>query len=573
MFICNHCPYVLAVIDKLVREGKALRDLGFGVAAICSNDAAAYPEDSYEKMGAFARQHHFPFPYLHDADQAVARAYGAACTPDFFGFNAELKLQYRGRLDDSGRDPQPGARRELYEAMRQVAETGAGPARADAGDRLLDQVEGRVTLAHPAADGAHRSSISTARWSHSLWPDADRRGTLLLAETRPRAGRAATSRGFVGTGSRCLVERLLGHSRRHRRTAASSRTLARFRAIYGADPVTGTVAFAGVAEALAALAAAGHGLGVCTQKPNAPRSRSSRPRADAADHRATGGDSLDVLKPDPRMSHTPPTSCRRTGICVGDSETDAATAGPPACRSCCTPRATARRRDARCATGGLRRLRRAARPRRRAARGRRAGMSRPLPAAPAERRPAARPAPCRSPAARSGSPRPPSTAAAPRRGWCRPRRCPRDVARAPRRRRAPPVCGLDARPAADHGRPQRHPRQLLRRRPAPRASPTRSRRPGRWPRPGADILDIGGESTRPGADPVPPAEELARVVPVIAALRAEGVALPISIDTRKAAVARAAFDAGADLFNDVSALTHDPDSLGARRGRRAGRSA
>jgi peroxiredoxin len=126
-FICNHCPYVLAVIDKIVKEGRQVRDLGFGVAAICSNDAVAYPEDSFEKMGAFARQHHLPFPYLHDATQAVARTYGAACTPDFFGFNSELKLQYRGRLDDSGRDPHPGARRELYEAMKMIAETGQGP--------------------------------------------------------------------------------------------------------------------------------------------------------------------------------------------------------------------------------------------------------------------------------------------------------------------------------------------------------------------------------------------------------------------------------------------------------------
>jgi peroxiredoxin len=127
MFICNHCPYVRAVIDKLVKEGKQLRDLGFGVAAICSNDSVAYPEDSFEKMGAFARQHHLPFPYLHDVTQSVARTYGAACTPDFFGFNSELKLQYRGRLDDSGRDPHPGARRELYEAMKMIAETGQGP--------------------------------------------------------------------------------------------------------------------------------------------------------------------------------------------------------------------------------------------------------------------------------------------------------------------------------------------------------------------------------------------------------------------------------------------------------------
>jgi peroxiredoxin len=127
VFMCNHCPYVLAVIDKIVKDFRALHDLGFGTAGICSNDALAYPADSFEKMGVFARQHHLPFPYLHDPNQAVARAYGAACTPDFFGFNSELKLQYRGRLDDSGRDPHPGARRELYEAMREVARTGQGP--------------------------------------------------------------------------------------------------------------------------------------------------------------------------------------------------------------------------------------------------------------------------------------------------------------------------------------------------------------------------------------------------------------------------------------------------------------
>ena len=127
MFICNHCPYVKAVIDKIAREGRQLRDMGFGVTAICSNDAAAQPEDSFEKMGAFARQHHLPFPYLHDVNQLVARTYGAACTPDFFGFNSELRLQYRGRLDDSGRSPNPNARRELFEAMLQIADTGEGP--------------------------------------------------------------------------------------------------------------------------------------------------------------------------------------------------------------------------------------------------------------------------------------------------------------------------------------------------------------------------------------------------------------------------------------------------------------
>jgi hypothetical protein len=119
---------VIAISDKLPEEADALRDLGIGMAAICSNDADGYPADSYGNMGRFARQHRFPFPYLHDADQSVARAYGAACTPDFFGFDADLGLQYRGRFDDSGRAARPGARRELHEAMRQVAETGRGPA-------------------------------------------------------------------------------------------------------------------------------------------------------------------------------------------------------------------------------------------------------------------------------------------------------------------------------------------------------------------------------------------------------------------------------------------------------------
>ena len=129
MFICNHCPYVKAVIDRIVRDAAELRALGVGVAAINSNDAAAYPEDSPANMAAWARELAFPFPYLHDADQSVARAYGAVCTPDFFGFDAAGGLQYRGRLDASGRDPAPpGARRELFEAMTRVAETGRGPA-------------------------------------------------------------------------------------------------------------------------------------------------------------------------------------------------------------------------------------------------------------------------------------------------------------------------------------------------------------------------------------------------------------------------------------------------------------
>ncbi len=127
-FICNHCPYVLAIADRLAMEAAALKEIGVGFAAICSNDAVSHPADSYEKMGEFARRHGFSFPYLHDADQSVARVFGAACTPDFFGFDAELALQYRGRLDDAGRSERPPERRELLEAMAQVAETGKGPA-------------------------------------------------------------------------------------------------------------------------------------------------------------------------------------------------------------------------------------------------------------------------------------------------------------------------------------------------------------------------------------------------------------------------------------------------------------
>ena len=129
MFICNHCPYVLSVLDRIIRDARDLQELGIGVAAICANDATAYPDDSFENMQRMAREHAFPFPYLHDESQDIARAYGAACTPDFFGFDAQMGLQYRGRLDASGRHPAPDdAPRELYEAMKQVAETGHGPA-------------------------------------------------------------------------------------------------------------------------------------------------------------------------------------------------------------------------------------------------------------------------------------------------------------------------------------------------------------------------------------------------------------------------------------------------------------
>ena len=129
MFICNHCPYVKAIIDRICRDACELQAMGFGVAAIMSNDPAEYAEDSFANMRRVARELDFPFPYLHDATQDVARRYGAVCTPDFFGFNRRLELQYRGRLDASGRLPaEPGARRELVEAMRRVAQTDCGPA-------------------------------------------------------------------------------------------------------------------------------------------------------------------------------------------------------------------------------------------------------------------------------------------------------------------------------------------------------------------------------------------------------------------------------------------------------------
>lgn len=129
MFICNHCPYVKAVADRIARDAKALRDIGIGVVAINANDPTTHPEDSFDNMKVFAESHGFAFPYLFDESQDIARAYDAACTPDFFGYNKDLELQYRGRLDASRRDPAPpDARRELLEAMAQVARTGRGPA-------------------------------------------------------------------------------------------------------------------------------------------------------------------------------------------------------------------------------------------------------------------------------------------------------------------------------------------------------------------------------------------------------------------------------------------------------------
>ena len=128
MFICNHCPYVKAIQERLVKDVAELQDLGIGAVAIMSNDPAGYPEDSFENMRRISEQFRYPFPYLFDATQDVAEAYGAVCTPDFFGYNKDLQLQYRGRLDAGGRDAAaPDSRRDLLEAMKAIAFAGQGP--------------------------------------------------------------------------------------------------------------------------------------------------------------------------------------------------------------------------------------------------------------------------------------------------------------------------------------------------------------------------------------------------------------------------------------------------------------
>lgn len=129
MFICNHCPYVKAIQDRMVRDAKDLMKAGIGVVAINPNHTRNYAEDSFDNMVRVAKDKGYPFPYLHDEAQVVARAYDAVCTPDFFGFDKDLGLQYRGRLDASRREAGPAdARRDLYEAMLQIARTGKGPA-------------------------------------------------------------------------------------------------------------------------------------------------------------------------------------------------------------------------------------------------------------------------------------------------------------------------------------------------------------------------------------------------------------------------------------------------------------
>ena len=128
MFICNHCPYVKAIKTRLVADCRELLQYGIYTIAIQSNDTENYPDDSYERMVEEAKVFNFSFPYVLDSTQDIAQAYGAVCTPDFFGFNADLKLQYRGRFDAAGRgEPPVGNARDLFNAMKLISETGKGP--------------------------------------------------------------------------------------------------------------------------------------------------------------------------------------------------------------------------------------------------------------------------------------------------------------------------------------------------------------------------------------------------------------------------------------------------------------
>ncbi len=127
MFICNHCPYVKAILPRLIADVRELKMLGINTVAIMSNDPKDHPEDSWDNMQKVAREMDFPFPYLLDANQQIAKAYGAVCTPDFFGFNNKVQLQYRGRFDESRKETAPNSTRDLFYAMRQIADKGTGP--------------------------------------------------------------------------------------------------------------------------------------------------------------------------------------------------------------------------------------------------------------------------------------------------------------------------------------------------------------------------------------------------------------------------------------------------------------
>lgn len=128
MFICNHCPYVKAILPRLINDVRELKALGINTVAIMSNDSADYQEDSVDNMQKIASEMAFPFPYLVDATQQVAKDYGAVCTPDFFGFNHKGELQYRGRFDESRKETALNSTRDLFKAMQLIAQTNVGPA-------------------------------------------------------------------------------------------------------------------------------------------------------------------------------------------------------------------------------------------------------------------------------------------------------------------------------------------------------------------------------------------------------------------------------------------------------------
>ena len=127
MFICNHCPYVKAVIEKIVETTNKLDEFGISSVAIMPNDTVNYPEDSFDNMKIFAQKHQLKFPYLIDSTQKISKEFGAVCTPDFFGFNSDNKLNYRGRIGEMKNLKFAGRKNDLFEAMKQIAETGRGP--------------------------------------------------------------------------------------------------------------------------------------------------------------------------------------------------------------------------------------------------------------------------------------------------------------------------------------------------------------------------------------------------------------------------------------------------------------
>lgn len=127
MFICNHCPYVKAVEDRLITLANDLKASGVHTVGICSNDPNDTPEDNFENLRKRAQEKSYPFPYLHDPNQKVANLFGAVCTPDFYVYDSECRLAYRGRLDDSWKDPSKVTKRELYEAVQMLLKNSNPP--------------------------------------------------------------------------------------------------------------------------------------------------------------------------------------------------------------------------------------------------------------------------------------------------------------------------------------------------------------------------------------------------------------------------------------------------------------